>query len=481
MSGLQQVESGIGTRGGFLDSASSAPPSGKGNERSRRFLPALTEAEPSMHAEEFQSRRAELMRRMGEGGMAIVPAAPERPRNRDIEYPYRQDSDLYYLTGFPEPESVAVLIPGHPSTEYVLFVRDRDPEREVWTGYRAGPEGACERYGADDAYPFDDLDDILPGLMERCTRVYYAMGRYPAFDRRVIGWVNQLRERSRAGVQTPWEFVALEHLLHDMRLRKTAAETEVMRRAAAISGAAHRRAMQVCRPGMAEYELQAEFAHEFVRHGCDYAYPPIVGSGANGCILHYTENSAVMADGELVLIDAGCELDCYASDITRTFPVNGRFSGPQREVYEIVLEAQRRAVESVRPGNHWNMPHEAALQVLSQGLVDLGVLEGPVDRVLEEEAYRPFFMHRTGHWLGMDVHDVGDYRVGEDWRELEPGMTLTVEPGLYLRQGLEGVGERYANIGVRIEDDVVVTAEGAEVLSGDIPKTVADIEALTAG
>lgn len=433
-----------------------------------------------MKQKEFSRRRRQLMEAMGEGSIAIVPAAPERTRNRDVEYPYRQDSDFYYLTGFPEPGAVLVLLPGHPRNAYVLFVRERDPEMEVWNGYRAGPEGACDSYGAQESYPIDDIDDILPGLLEPVERVFYTMGNNPEFDQRLIGWVNRLRQQARKGVHTPWEFVSLEHHLHEMRLFKDRAELGTMRRAAHVSTTAHRRAMQVCRPGMREFELQAEFAHEFLRNGCDYAYPPIVGGGANGCILHYIENSAVLRDGDLVLIDAGAEYDCYAADVTRTFPVNGRFSAEQRALYEVVLAAQDAAIAKVHPDNDWNAPHEAAVRVLCQGLVDLDIVRGGVDEVIETEAYRPFFMHRTGHWLGMDVHDVGDYRVSDRWRMLEPGMTLTVEPGLYVRAGSAGVDERWWDIGIRIEDDVLVTREGGEVLTSEAPKSIADIEALMA-
>lgn len=433
-----------------------------------------------MNQTEFARRRRQLMDLMGPDSIAIVPAAPERVRNRDVEYPYRQDSDFFYLTGFPEPQSVAVLMPGHPRNEYVLFVRERDPEMETWHGYRAGPDGACQTYGAQDAYPIDDIDDILPGMLEPVERVYYTMGNHTAFDQRVIGWVNRLRQQARRGVHTPWEFVSLEHHLHEMRLFKGRAELTAMRRAARVSATAHRRAMGVCQPGLHEYDLQAEFAHEFVRNGCDYAYPPIVGGGANGCVLHYIENSAVLRDGDLVLIDAGAEHDCYAADVTRSFPVNGRFSAEQRALYEVVLEAQREAIDRVRPENDWNAPHEAALRVLCQGLVDLGLLRGSVEAVIESEGYRPFYMHRTGHWLGMDVHDVGDYRIHGRWRMLEPGMTLTVEPGLYVRAGMPGVDERWWNTGIRIEDDVLVTRGEPEVLTGEAPKSIVEIEELMA-
>lgn len=424
------------------------------------------------------------MQMMGKDSVAILPAAPVRMRNRDAEHPYRQDSDFYYLTGFPEPEAVAVLIPKRPHGEYILFCRERDPLMETWHGRRAGLEGALDAYGADDAFPITDIDDILPGLLENCDRVYYAMGCNNEFDTQVNGWVNQLREKARAGVHTPGEFVALDHLLHDMRLYKSRAEISAMRKAAKISARAHTIAMQTCQPGMMEYEVEAEFQHQFKKHGCTPAYTPIVGGGENGCILHYTENDAELRDGDLLLIDAGAENELYAADITRTFPVNGHFSPEQKAVYEIVLEAQEAAIEQVKPGNHWNEPHEAAIRVLTKGLVKLGLLKGNIRTLIKEEAYRAFYMHRTGHWLGMDVHDVGDYKVGDVWRELEPGMVLTVEPGLYIapgtRVGSRPVAKKWQGIGIRIEDDVLVTKDGCDVLTRDVVKSVGDIEAIMA-
>ncbi len=431
-----------------------------------------------MNSKDFVRRRRQLMRMIGKGGIAILPAAPTRVRNRDVEYAYRQDSDFYYLTGFPEPEAVAVLMPGRPHGEYVLFCRDRDPERETWDGRRAGPEGAVRDHGADDAFPVADIDDILPGMLEHSERVYYTMGLNAEFDQRLLGWVNQLRAAAKTGVNTPTEFVALDHLLHDMRLFKSRSEIAAMRKAAQIAAAAHVRAMRACRPGMMEYEVEAEFLHEFRRHDATTSYHPIVGGGANGCILHYVENRDRLKEGELLLIDAGCEYDYYASDITRTFPVAGRFSAEQRALYEVVLEAQLAAIGKVRPGNHWDDPHDAAVRVLTRGLVRLGLLKGRVPTLIKNGDYRRFYMHRTGHWLGMDVHDVGDYKVGDEWRILEPGMVLTVEPGLYIPPGTRGVAKKWWGIGIRIEDDVLVTAEGAEVLSADAPKDPDEIERL---
>jgi Xaa-Pro aminopeptidase len=430
--------------------------------------------------DEFARRRRQLARIMGRDAIAIVPAAPVQLRNNDVEHAYRQDSDFFYLTGFGEPEAVAVLMPGREAAEYILFVRDRDPARETWDGRRAGPEGAMQTYGADDSFPIADMDDILPGLIESRSKVYYTMGAYPEFDQRMIGWVNGLRAQVRVGGHSPLEIVALEHVLHDMRLYKSGAELDLMRESARIASRAHVRAMQRCRPGLNEFEIVAELVHEFRRCNADTSYQPIVGGGENSCILHYRENDQKLADGDLLLIDAGCEYQCYASDITRTFPINGRFNAEQRAVYEVVLEANLAAIEKVRPGNHWNDPHDAAVRVVTQGLVKLGLLKGRVAALQRAGAYRRFFMHRTGHWLGMDVHDVGDYKVGGEWRVFEPGMVLTIEPGIYIPASLRGVPRRFANIGIRIEDDVVVTRRGAEVLSAQAPKSVEEIEAVMA-
>ena len=432
-----------------------------------------------MLKQEFARRRKRLMEIMDGGAIGIIPTALVRIRNRDVEFPYRSDSDFYYLTGFPEPQAVAVLVPHRSQGEYILFCRERDPEREAWDGQRAGLEGACGDYGADDAFPFSDMDDILPGLLENKSRVFYTMGQDPEFDHRVVNWVNQVRGRGRAGVRAPEEFIALGHVLHDMRLYKSKAEVTAMRQAAQISVEAHRRAMRVCHPGMYEYQIEAELQHAFMHGGArSPAYPPIVGGGANGCILHYRDNVAPLKDGDLLLIDAGAEYDSYAADLTRTFPINGRFSPVQRAAYEVVLETQRAAIEKVKPGNHWNEIHEVAIRVITKGLLELGILKGRLNTLIKEEAYKPYYMHRTGHWLGMDVHDVGDYKVGGEWRVLEPGMTLTVEPGLYLKAGTRGLAKRWWNIGIRIEDDVLVTNNGCEVLTAEAPKTVEQIESL---
>ncbi len=432
--------------------------------------------------QEFARRRRDLMAQMEPDSIAIVPAGIEKIRNRDVEFPFRQDSDFYYLTGFPEPDAVLVLMPGRAHGEVVVFCRERDPTQELWNGYRAGPEGVCAKYGADDAFPINDMDDILPGLIEGRERVYYAMGRNADFDRRVMHWINVIRSKVRAGAHPPGEFLDLDHLLHDLRLFKSAGELRVMKEAGQISARAHCRAMTFCKPGMYEYQLEAEILHEFGRSGSrSPAYGTIVGGGANGCILHYRENDTVLRDGDLVLIDAGCELEHYAADITRTFPVNGKFSKEQQALYEVTLEAQHKAIAATKAGAHWNEPHDAAVKTIAQGLKDLGLLEGELNEIIETESYKRFYMHRTGHWLGMDVHDVGDYKVGGDWRILEPNMVLTVEPGIYVSPHDSEVARKWRGIGIRIEDDVVVTKKGCDVLTGDVPKAVRDIEKLMKG
>ncbi len=430
-----------------------------------------------MNSKEFQKRRKQLMHMVGEGGIVILPSAPVRTRSRDVAYRFRQDSDFYYMTGFAEPEAVAVLAPGRANGEYLLFCREKDSKREQWDGSRAGQVGAVAFHGADDAFPIDDLDDILPGIMESCSRVYYTMGVYADFDKRIAEWVNTLRSKLNRGVHTPQEFVALDHLLHDMRLYKSRSEISAMRKSARVAVAAHKRAMKTTRPGLYEYEVEAEFIHEFRQNDASHSYSPIVGTGKNACILHYVENGDQLKDGDLVLIDAGCELDYYASDITRTFPVNGRFSPEQRAVYEVVLEAQEAAIEKIVVGNHWNEPHDAAVRVITKGLRKLGLLEGTLPRLIKDAAYRPFYMHRTGHWIGMDVHDVGDYKVGDEWRMLETGMVTTVEPGIYIGNSRK-IPKRFRNIGIRIEDDVAVTSKGPDVLTKGLAKDPDDIESL---
>ena len=433
-----------------------------------------------MDNKEFPRRRKRLMDMMGDDSVAIIPTASVFIRNRDVEFPFRPDSDFYYLTGYPEPEAVAMLIPGRPKGEYILFCRERDQKMETWHGRRAGLEGAVSQYGADDAFPIEDLDEILPGLLEDREMIYYTLGNDQAFDQRVVGWVKQIRDKVRTGITAPDEFISLTHILHDMRLYKSRHEIKAIRQAASISTLAHIRAMQACRPGMSEYQIEAELVHEFMHSGARYpAYPPIVGGGVNSCILHYTENQDELQDGDVLLIDAGAEYEGYASDITRTFPVNGIFTREQKAVYDVVLAAQLAAIKQVRPGNHWNDPHDAAIEVLTDGLLELGILKGRKRTLIKEQAYSKYFMHRTGHWLGMDVHDVGDYKVDGEWRMLEPGMVLTVEPGLYFPPA-GNLARKWWNIGVRIEDDVLVTKDGCDVLSKDLPKDTEAIEAIMA-
>ncbi len=419
---------------------------------------------------------------MDANSIAIIPSARESIRSRDTEYPFRQDSDFYYLTGFNEPDAVLVLLPGRRHGQFVLFCRDRDPTLELWQGRRLGPEGVCERLGADDAFPVGDIDDILPGLIEGRERVYYSMGRSAGFDRQIMDWVNSIRAREASGAVPPGEFTDLDHMLHELRLYKSAAEIRLMKRAAQISARAHRRAMQACRPGLFEYQLEAELQHAFAMGGARFpAYSSIVGGGANACVMHYVENDAKLRDGDLVLVDAGCELDNYASDVTRTFPVGGTYSKEQRQLYDIVLRAHAAAIKQVRPGNHWNQPHDASVRVITEGLVKLGLLKGRVATLIKKGAYREFYMHRVGHWLGLDVHDVGDYRVEEQWRLLEPGMVMTVEPGIYVAADNTRVARKWRGIGIRIEDDVVVTEQGCEVISEGAPRQADEIEALMAG
>lgn len=438
-----------------------------------------------MTAAEYRRRRQRLVAAVGPTGIALLPAASESVRNRDVCYPYRQDSDFSYVTGFPEPEALAVLVPGRKKGELVVFCRPRDAEREQWEGARAGVDGVRRDFGAATAYPIARLDKVMPRLLENRDRVYYPVGADPEFDRRLMRWVGVVRGKARAGIRAPTEFVVLERLLSEQRLRKSRAERALMRRAARISAAAHRRVMRLCRPGLWEYQLEAEFVETCAARGGRFqAYPPIVGSGANACVLHYVDNRRRLEDGDLVLIDAGCELAGYASDITRTLPVNGRFSPPQRALYELVLAAQEAAIAKAIPGNRWHDMHKAAVRTLTAGLAELGILKGgrrAVPKLIKKEKYKPYFMHRTGHWLGMDVHDVGDYRVDGKWRRLEPGMVLTVEPGLYIPADRTEVPARYRNLGIRIEDDILIIAEGNEVLSARAPKTVADIESCMSG
>ncbi|TDK23249.1 M24 family metallopeptidase [Luteimonas aestuarii] len=428
-------------------------------------------------AAEFARRRKQLMRMAGDEAILVLPAAPERIRSRDTHYPYRQDSDLWYLTGFPEPEAVLVLVPGRKHGETLLFCRERDPDREAWDGPRAGPEGAVEAFGADDAYPIDDLDEILPGLLEGRTRVYYHFGRDTEFDLKLIGWLNRVRAQVRMGAQPPHEFLELGHLLDEMRLFKSRDELKLMRRAAAITVRAHQAAMRAAKGGVPEYVLQAELEREFRRHEAEPAYASIVGAGANACVLHYRANSAVARDGALVLIDAGAEYRGYAADITRTFPANGRFNKEQRALHDLVCAAQDAAIAKAQPGLPYEAGHAVAVDVLTDGLLALGLLKGKRQKLVAEGAYKRFYPHKTGHWLGLDVHDVGEYRVDGESRLLEPGMAYTIEPGLYIRADDTSVPAKWRGIGIRIEDDVVITKDGHEVLTTGLARTADEVEA----
>ncbi len=431
----------------------------------------------SFNSQEFRARRDQLIQQMGEG-VAIIPTAPETIRNRDSHYPYRFDSYFYYLTGFKEPEAVLFVMAGK-SPKTILFCRDKDIEREIWDGFRFGPDAAKELFGFDEAYSIQQLDEIAPKLLANQDALFYSLGADAAWDNKVTAWLNHLRTQARTGISAPDQVLDVRKLLDEMRLIKSPFEIDLMHRSANIAAAAHQRAMQFTKPGMMEYEVEAEFLHEFYRRGAQApAYTSIVAGGANACTLHYNANNTQLHDGDLLLIDAGCELDGYASDITRTFPVNGKFSPAQKDLYQLVLVAQAAAIEKVAPGQHWNAPHEGALKVLAQGFIDLGLCQGTVDAVIESGSYRQFYMHRTGHWLGLDVHDAGEYKDKQDaWRVLEPGMALTIEPGCYVRPA-DKVPEHFWNIGIRIEDDAIVTPTGCEIITKAAPKTISEIEDL---
>jgi Xaa-Pro aminopeptidase len=433
----------------------------------------------NMKQSEFKKRRKLLLKNIGEGNIALIASASIRTRNKDVDYPFRQDSDFFYLTGFNEPDALAVFVPGREQGEYILFCREYDEKKALWEGAHSGLEGATTHYHADDAFPIDDLDDILPGLMENKTKVFYPMGRNSELDHSLLEWINHIRSQSRSGVVAPGELVSLELILHEMRLFKSPEEIKMMRRAAEVSAKAHIKAMQTCKPGLYEYQIEAELIYHFFQNGLRaVAYPSIVAGGKNACTLHYTENTSKLKSGDLLLIDAGAECEHYAADITRTFPISGKFSTPQKQLYQLVLDAQAAALEQIKPGVPWNLAHDASVEVLTSGLVALGLLTGKVKKLIKDEKYKQFYMHRIGHWLGMDVHDVGDYKVNQEWRLLEAGMVLTVEPGLYIPSDCKSVDEKWRGIGIRIEDDILVTSDGHEVLTSDVPKSIVDIEAL---
>lgn len=416
----------------------------------------------------------------GRGSVIIVRAATEKIRNRDAAYPYRQDSDFLYLSGFSEPEAMMVLLPQDKGGEAIMFCRERDALREMWDGARAGTEGAVAQFGFDDAFPITEAAERLPDLLHDRERIYHDLGKDPEFDQSLIGWLNEFKSKTRKKFLAPDEIVALDHSLHEMRLFKSRTEITAMRKSARVAEAAHRRAMQVCRPGMNEAEIHAELLHTFTSNQCEASYVPIVGGGANACVLHYISNRDTLNDGDLLLIDAGAEYDGYASDITRTFPVNGKFSGPQRDLYEVVLAAQLKAIEEVREGNPWDHVHETAVRVATEGMIELGILKSSLEEALEEEHFKEYYVHNTGHWLGLDVHDVGEYEIDGHSRVLEPGMVLTVEPGIYIPETATAVSETWRGMGIRIEDNVAVTRDEADVITSGICKTIDEIEALMA-
>ena len=430
---------------------------------------------------EIKLRRKKLMAQMEPNSIALLAAAPPRVRNSDAEYLYRQNSDFHYLTGFTEEKALLALIPGRKQGEVVLFCQQKDKAEELWHGTLMGPDVARKELEIDDAFPVDDMDDILPELIEGRDRVYYSMGKDDHFDDQVMNWVKVIRSKAKMGAHPPGEFLMLDHLLHELRLIKSTGEIKLMQQAAKISAEGHKRAMAYCRPGIKEYELEAELLYAFTRNGSRApAYTSIVAAGDNACILHYIENDAEVKAGDLVLIDAGCEYDHYASDITRTFPANGKFSPEQKAIYNIVLKAQLAVIEAIRPGVPWDEPHNISVKIITQGLVRLGILKGRPSQLIKSEAYKDFYMHRIGHWIGMDVHDVGDYKIDDDWRLLEPGMVTTVEPGIYISPSNRKVPKKWRGIGVRIEDDVLITRNGNKVLSAGIPKTVQEIESFMA-
>lgn len=430
---------------------------------------------------DFASHRKQLMKQIDDNSVVIISAAPSIIRNGDYTFPYRQNSDFYYLTGFEEPEAILVLAPKRKAGEFILFNRVRDRAHEIWEGLRAGQEGACKSFGANESFPITEFENKLPGLLEGRNAIHYSFGADKAFDECILGIVNKIRSRVRNGIQAPIAFVDLTDTLHEMRLIKSPAEIAVLRKSAEISAEAHNRAMQACKPGMYEYQLEAELLYEFNRNGSRFpAYSSIVGSGRNSCILHYCENNKKIQKDDIVLIDAGGEHQYYASDITRTFPASGRFSAEQRAIYELVLESQLAGIKAIKPGVAFPVIQSIIVKILTQGLIKLGLLKGNLKELIESQAYFKYYMHKSGHWVGLDVHDVGRYKINNKWRTFKPGMVLTVEPGLYLSEDIAGLPKRWHNIGVRIEDDILVTKNGHEVLSHGTPKTVAAIEALMA-
>lgn len=433
----------------------------------------------STHA--LAQHRSQLMALMAPNSIAVIPAASAKVRSRDTDYIFRQSSDFYYLSGFEEPEALLVLAPGRPEGEFIVFCRERNKDMEIWEGIMAGPEGAKTHFGADQSFTIAEVDAELPKLIDGRDKMYFPIGEDADFDGQMTGWLNQVRAKVRAGAQPPAEFASIDALIHSLRLIKGEEEIALMQASSLLAAQSHIRAMEYCKAGAWEYQLEAEILHSFAMNGArSAAYNTIVGGGNNACILHYTENNQILKDGDLVLIDAGCELDFYASDITRTFPVNGKFSEPQKALYQLTLDAQLAALEVMKPGHRWNEPHEATVRVITQGLVSLGLLQGDTQELIDKGAYKRFYMHRAGHFLGIDVHDVGAYKVDGQWRILEEGMTMTIEPGIYVQPDDESVDAKWRGIGVRIEDDILITATGNQVMTDAVPKTIEAIEALMA-
>ncbi|MDC0545256.1 Xaa-Pro aminopeptidase [Gammaproteobacteria bacterium] len=430
----------------------------------------------------FSERRDLLADKVLEDSVIIVSAASVKSRISDTEYSYRQDSNFYYLSGYEEPESLILIRPNQDKERFVIFCRDRDPLREQWDGFRTGQEGVIQDYGADAAYSINSIDEIMPKLLEGAKNIYFSMSAPCGVDAKISSWVEDIRKNTRSGAEPPQNLLSLDSILHEMRLIKESDEMDLMKKAANITTEAHIRAMQSVRPGMYEYQLEAEYLYAFNKNGArSPAYNSIVGGGNNSCILHYVENNAELKDGDLVLVDAGCEYQYYASDVTRTFPVNGKFSPEQREIYSIVLEAHKQSMEQAKPGNKWNLMHEKSVEVIVEGLLSIGLLQGSRDEIIDKGEYSKFYMHRIGHWLGMDVHDVGSYKQDGDWRPLEEGMVMTVEPGIYILDSMEGVDDKWKGIGVRIEDDIAITESGFEILTPDVPRTIEEVEQTVQG
>tara|TARA_B110000467_G_C18337980_1_gene500083 strand:- start:2852 stop:4156 length:1305 start_codon:yes stop_codon:yes gene_type:complete len=430
----------------------------------------------------FSERRDLLADKVLEDSAIIVSAASVKSRISDTEYSYRQDSNFYYLSGYEEPESLILIRPNQDKERFIIFCRDRDPLREQWDGFRTGQEGVIQDYGADAAYSINSIDEIMPKLLEGAKNIYFSMSAPCGVDAKISSWVEDIRKNTRSGAEPPQNLLSLDSILHEMRLIKESDEMDLMKQAANITTEAHIRAMQSVRPGMYEYQLEAEYLYAFNKNGArSPAYNSIVGGGNNSCILHYVENNAELKDGDLVLVDAGCEYQYYASDVTRTFPVNGKFSPEQREIYSIVLEAHKQSMEQAKPGNKWNLMHEKSVEVIVEGLLSIGLLQGSRDEIIDKGEYSKFYMHRIGHWLGMDVHDVGSYKQDGDWRPLEEGMVMTVEPGIYILDSMEGVDDKWKGIGVRIEDDIAITESGFEILTPDVPRTIEEVEQTVQG